>query len=496
MTFPAGIETVVVTLGTFTSQGGSNAYSGTITFTPRAARYHIATRTPMPATPISVNLANGTSEVILVASDATGCDVTDVQYDVTFNLRGPDGARVTFDDKTIYLAADASPYDLDYISGVSPADPEGVIVTGAARDSEVVHLALTETITGQKTFSQPVTIPAPTSDDHAATKAYVDEHGGTGGTVSDATTGSKGIVQLTNHLGGTATAPTVPGLATKANTASPALTGTPTAPTAAAGTNTTQIATTAFVRTEVAAVVDSAPATLDTLNELAAALGDDSNYATATANALAQKAPLASPNLTGTPTAPTPAPGTNTNQIATAASVAAAVNGLAADSGVVHITGTETIGGAKTFGTAVSVPTPTAGAHAVTKAYADGLLALAPRTVSGTSDTLAATDSGRTVLCTNASDVTVTVPPNSTAAFPLGAEVKVAQMGTGQVTLAAGVGVTLDSPRGLKTALRYSRLTVTKIATDEWLVGGDTKTSTATTSGFGTGPFGTTPFGS
>lgn len=67
---------------------------------------------------------------------------------------------------------------------------------------------------------------------------------------------------------------------------SPDLLGTPTAPTASAGTNTTQIATTAFVRTEVANLVDSAPTALDTLNELAAALGDDANFATTTATSI------------------------------------------------------------------------------------------------------------------------------------------------------------------------------------------------------------------
>jgi len=109
-------------------------------------------------------------------------------------------------------------------------------------------------------------------------------------------------------------------LALKANLASPALTGTPTAPTATAATNTTQIATTAFVRTEVANLVASAPAALDTLDELAAALGDDANFATTTATAIGLKAPLASPALTGTPTAPTAAAGTNSTQIATMAS--------------------------------------------------------------------------------------------------------------------------------------------------------------------------------
>lgn len=89
---------------------------------------------------------------------------------------------------------------------------------------------------------------------------------------------------------------------TYAPLASPALTGEPTAPTAAAGTNTTQVATTAFVSTAVSNLVNSAPATLDTLDELAAALGDDANFATTVTNSLAAKAPLASPTFTGTAT--------------------------------------------------------------------------------------------------------------------------------------------------------------------------------------------------
>jgi hypothetical protein len=75
----------------------------------------------------------------------------------------------------------------------------------------------------------------------------------------------------------------------KADLNSPAFAGTPTAPTAAALTNTTQIATTAFVRTEVTNLVDSAPGTLDTLNELAAALGDDANFSTTVTNSVSIK---------------------------------------------------------------------------------------------------------------------------------------------------------------------------------------------------------------
>jgi hypothetical protein len=73
---------------------------------------------------------------------------------------------------------------------------------------------------------------------------------------------------------------------TYAPLASPSLTGTPTAPTATAGTNSTQIATTAFVGTAVANLVDSAPGTLDTLNELAAAINDNASFAATIATSL------------------------------------------------------------------------------------------------------------------------------------------------------------------------------------------------------------------
>ena len=140
---------------------------------------------------------------------------------------------------------------------------------------------------------------------------------------------------------------------TYAPLASPALTGVPTAPTAAANTDTTQIATTAFAKAEADAaqaaaeataaaaltaaintevsnrntaigtavdnLVDGAPALLNTLNELAAAINDDANYTTTITTALGTKAPLASPALTGTPTAPTAAANTDTTQIATTA---------------------------------------------------------------------------------------------------------------------------------------------------------------------------------
>ncbi|MGR9906870.1 tail fiber protein [Escherichia coli] len=121
-------------------------------------------------------------------------------------------------------------------------------------------------------------------------------------------------------------------LALKAPLASPAFTGTPTAPTASQGTNSTQIANTAFVKAAITTIINGAPGTLDTLKEIAAAINNDPNFSTTINNALALKAPLASPALTGVPTAPTAAQGTNNTQIATTAYVRAAISALVGSS--------------------------------------------------------------------------------------------------------------------------------------------------------------------
>ena len=86
---------------------------------------------------------------------------------------------------------------------------------------------------------------------------------------------------------------------TYAPLASPALTGVPTAPTAAADTNTTQIATTAYVQGELNQLVNSAPLALDTLKELADALGSDANFSTTVTNSIATKLPLAGGTMSG-----------------------------------------------------------------------------------------------------------------------------------------------------------------------------------------------------
>ena len=109
----------------------------------------------------------------------------------------------------------------------------------------------------------------------------------------DSVAGKTGIVTLD-----------VADVAGAAPLASPILTGNPTAPTPATSDNDTTVATTAFVKAVVDALVETT-------------LGDDPDFAATVAAALAAKAPLASPVFTGDPTAPTPAVGDNDTSVAT-----------------------------------------------------------------------------------------------------------------------------------------------------------------------------------
>lgn len=118
---------------------------------------------------------------------------------------------------------------------------------------------------------------------------------------SNATTTEKGLVQLcsdtdndSEELAATPKAVKVvmDETNTKAPLDSPAFTGTPTTPTPPDDATGLEMANAAFVRRLLAALVDSSPEALDTLNELAAALGNDPNFATTVTKALAGKQPL------------------------------------------------------------------------------------------------------------------------------------------------------------------------------------------------------------
>lgn len=104
--------------------------------------------------------------------------------------------------------------------------------------------------------------------------------------------------------------------------------------------------------------------------------------------------------------------------------------------------------------------------------------AKAPATVTanvqtGTTYTLVLADAGRVVEMSNASANTLTVPPNSAVAFPIGTLIEVYQVSTGQTTIAGGSGVTLRAPNGAKLASQYATASLRKRGTDEWVVAGD-----------------------
>lgn len=92
---------------------------------------------------------------------------------------------------------------------------------------------------------------------------------------------------------------------------------------------------------------------------------------------------------------------------------------------------------------------------------------------TGTSYTLVLADHTKLITLSNASAITLTVPPNSSVAFAIGSVIDLAQIGAGQVTVAQGSGVTVNATPGLKFRAQYAGATLRKIGTDSWLLFGD-----------------------
>lgn len=293
--------------------------TGSILFTP-VAKQIISTATP-PTMVLPQNVTCTFDNGVLVDPNGEeGVWLVVGQYDVSFSLTN--AAITAFRIEVLATHTVLDPLDLTLASPIVPAPSQILVVnqqlyedTVQARDEAEAFVAGTVGgTTGQSLIKA--------SDDD------FDYEWATGSVPAPATTTSQGIVKLAGDLGGTADLPTVPGLAGKAPLASPAFTGNPTAPTPATSDNDTSLATTAFVQAVVAALINAAPGALDTLDELAAAMGDDANFATTVTNALALKAPLASPTFTGDPKAPTPSPGDNDTSIATTAFVTDAISGF------------------------------------------------------------------------------------------------------------------------------------------------------------------------
>lgn len=304
---------------------------------------------------------------------------------------------------------------------------------------------------------------------------------------------------------GTVTIPAGASISGFAPLASPALTGTPTAPTATAATNTTQVATTAFVRGEIATLVGTAGATLDTLGEIATALNNDANLSGTLTTAIGLKAPLASPTFTGTVTLPTGTVGVtqsasnNSTALATTAYVDTA-DALKANLASPTFTGTPTLPTGTIATTQTAGNSTTALATTAFVTTADNLKAdLASPTFTGTptlptgtiattqsannnstavattayvdnqvnaytletktaSYTLVAGDKGKLIIMNSASANNLTIPAS---VFSAGATVSVLQLGAGQTTIVAGASTTvLSSGSKMKLYGQYAVATI------------------------------------
>lgn len=199
--------------------------------------------------------------------------------------------------------------------------------------------------------------------------------------------------------------------ATYATISSPTFTGTPLAPTAASGTNTTQIATTAFVATEISNLIDSAPSNLNTLNELAAALNNDASFSTTVTNSLSDKLDFATASTLYLP--------------------------ISSSSNFVQ-------------------------------------LIISTNNQTGESYELISSDSGKLIEMNSASANTIIIPLDSSVSFPIGTKIDILQTGVGQTTASAVSGVTIQSKEGnRKLTGQWSAASIIKRGTDEWTLIGD-----------------------
>lgn len=143
----------------------------------------------------------------------------------------------------------------------------------------------------------------------------------------------------------------------------------------------------------------------------------------------------------------------STAQTLTNKTISAASNTL---TGVVSETGTQTL---------------------TNKTLTSPLINLGINTQTGTTYTTVLADNGKLTTLSNASAIAVTIPLNSSVAYPVGAQINMAQLGAGQVTVSGAGGVTIVSTGATaatpKTRAQYSTLTCVQTSTDNWIVMGD-----------------------
>lgn len=190
-------------------------------------------------------------------------------------------------------------------------------------------------------------------------------------------------------------------------------------------------------------------------------------------------ATIASPALTGVPTAPTAAAGTNTTQIATTAYAFAAASSASANANAVANTALALKANlaSPTFTGTPAAPTAALGTNTTqiaTTAFVESRFDTTTINTQTASYSLLLADAGSTIEMNVASANNLTIPLNSSQAFPIGTTIDVIQYGAGQTTLVATSGVTVRSKENnLKLTGQYSGVTLYKRGTDEWVAIGD-----------------------
>lgn len=181
----------------------------------------------------------------------------------------------------------------------------------------------------------------------------------------------------------------------------------------------------------ISTIVDSAPVTLDTLNELAAALGDDPNFAASTASAIGERLTIANASATYLPIS------SSSNYLPTSAS---------------------------------SNYLPTSASNN----FATATISINAQT--GTSYTLVLSDSGKIIEMNNAAANLVIIPLNATVPFPIGTQIEVVQTGAGATSASIVSGVTLNSEAGKRTInTQWQGASLIKRGTDTWIMMGALK---------------------